>query len=313
MYANITAIIILCSPVFHFSVWSCDRVGIKWGYNETIFIIKAQVRQRLDACYWSSPFLFYNAWLTFLTTDYPMLITLTQTWSQFGLDRGTVEELHKIWWKIDVAPFLENIHFFFFLILVWNSWQTLREHNATTAAASPLPQTKCHTAFLCEYFWHATATREQPGQTFSTSLQKHTSNVKFQGLQSRSWSQNSTGNVWEVLTLCDWQPSASTKYAARVYYFPPTFDHAIKLQSVACSIEDADSASAMSALSRVSRYNGYSTMDFFFPSPSSGKSSNSTVHLISLCTVESIKPFYFISLLVMFLLLSLKLDFFFFF
>lgn len=154
--------------------------------------------------------------------------------------------------------------FFFFLILVWNSWQTLREHNATTAAASPLPQTKCHTAFLCEYFWHASATREQPGQTFSTSLQKHTSNVKFQGLQSPSWSRNSTGNVWEVLTLCDWQPSASTKYAPRVYYFPPTFDNAIKLQSVACSIEDADSASAMPALSRVSQYNGYSTMDFFF-------------------------------------------------
>lgn len=161
-------------------------------------------------------------------------------------------------------PGKHTFFFFFFLILVWNSWQTLGEHNATTAAASPLPQTKCHTAFLCEYFWHATAMGEQPGQTFSTSLQKHTSNVKFQGLQSRSWSQNSTGNVREVLTLCDWQPSASAKYAARVYYFPPTFDNAIKLQSVACSIEDADSASAMPALSRVSQYNGYSTMDFFF-------------------------------------------------
>lgn len=168
--------------------------------------IKIQEIQRLDACYWSSPFLFYNVWLTFLTTDYPVLITLTQTWSQSGLDRGTVEELHKIWWKIYVAPFLENF-FFFFLILVWNSWQTLRERNNTTAAASPLPQTKCHTAFLCKYFWHAAATREQPGQTFSTSLQKHTSNVKFQGFQSRCWSQHSTESVWEVLTLCDFKSS----------------------------------------------------------------------------------------------------------
>lgn len=107
--------------------------------------IKIQEIQRLDACYWSSPFLFSNVWLTLLTTDYPMLITLTQTWSQSGLDRGTVEKLHKIEWKMYVASFLENMTFF--LILVWNSWQTLKEHNNTTAAASPLPQTKCHTAF----------------------------------------------------------------------------------------------------------------------------------------------------------------------
>lgn len=144
MYVNITAIIILCSPVFHFSVWSCDRVGIKWGYNETIFIIKAQVRQRLDACCWSSPFLFYNAWLTFLTTDYPMLITLTQTWSLFGLDRGTVEELHKIWWKIDVAPFLENIHFFFpyfGLKFMTNPQRAQRYHSCSV---SPAPNKVSH-------------------------------------------------------------------------------------------------------------------------------------------------------------------------
>lgn len=150
--------------------------------------------QRLDACYWSSPFLFYNVWLTFLTTDYPMLITLTQTWSQSGLVRGTLEELHKIWWKMYVAPFWGNVFFSCFGLKFMTNPQRAQQYHSCSVSTAP----KCHTAFLCTYFWHAAATWEHPGQTFSTSLQKHTSTVKFQDFQSRCWSQHSKQKTCEM-------------------------------------------------------------------------------------------------------------------
>lgn len=99
------------------------------------FYYKSSGKTKVRRVLLKQPFLFYNSWLTFLTTDYPMLITLTQTWSQFGLDRGTVEELHKIWWKINVAPFLENI----FFPLFWSEIHDKPSESTTRPQLQHLP------------------------------------------------------------------------------------------------------------------------------------------------------------------------------
>lgn len=149
----------------------------------------------------------------------------------------------------NVCCSLPGKHFFFLF------WSRIHDKSSESATIPQLQHLWCPKQSVTQHSWHTAVTREQPGQTFSTSLQKYTSNVKCQGFQSRCQSQHSTEKVWEELTHCDCKSSHQPvlNMLLEVTISLP-FLITLKLQSVAGGLEDADSAPAMLALSRISQY-----------------------------------------------------------